>query len=121
MAAIEGMASGLPVICNVEADPSQARLFRLFSFLGECPIVSASPETIHEVLHRLVTDPKLRAELGRAGRRYAERFHSYDMARYLFESIYARLLDGEDVDLMRLFDPHSSPYMRLVDERARSA
>ena len=122
LAAIEGMASGLPVICNLDADPSQARLFRLFSFLGECPVVSASPETVYEALHRLVTDPKRRLELGRAGRRYTERFHSYDMARYLFQSIYARVLDREEVDLMGLFDPHRSPDFRRPDyDRSSSA
>jgi glycosyltransferase involved in cell wall biosynthesis len=108
LAAIEGMASGLPVMCNLDADPATAQLFRMRSFLRDCPIVQTTPETVLERLRELVTQPGLRGNLGRAGREYAEAYHSYDTARYLFESIYARLLDGADVDLMNLFNPRTS-------------
>jgi glycosyltransferase involved in cell wall biosynthesis len=114
LAAIEGMASGLPVMANVEADPGQARLFRHRSFLSECPIVSTSPETVVERLRELVADAGLREEIGAASRVYVERYHSYEMAKYLFESIYSKVLDGKDVDLINLFDPKTSPYMRRV-------
>jgi glycosyltransferase involved in cell wall biosynthesis len=107
LTAVEGMASGLPVMANVNADPAQARLFRLRSFLGECPIVATTPETAVDELRRLVTDARLRDEVGAAGRAYVERYHSYGMAKYLFESIYAKVLDGEDVDLMNLFNPNT--------------
>ena len=42
LAAVEAMASGLPVMCNLE-DDYVMRLYRLYSFFGECPMVSASP------------------------------------------------------------------------------
>jgi glycosyltransferase involved in cell wall biosynthesis len=102
MASVEGMATGLPVICNLE-DPAQTRLFRLFSFLDECPIVSAGPETVVERLRELVTEPERRRELGDAGRAYVECRHSYAAAQRLFGAIYRKLLDGEEVDLMTLF------------------
>lgn len=102
MASIEGMSSGLPVICNLE-DPQQTRLFRIFSFLDECPIVSASVETVVDRLRELVTDPERRRTLGEHGRAYVERRHSYAAAQALFGPIYAKLLDGEDIDLMTLF------------------
>ena len=75
LAAIEGMASGLPVLCNLEREDA-TRLFRLYSFLGECPIVSTLPETLVEKLRALVTDPSLRHALGQAGRTYTEKYHS---------------------------------------------
>jgi glycosyltransferase involved in cell wall biosynthesis len=110
LAAVEGMASGLPVMCNLE-DDYVMRLYRLYSFFGECPIVSASPEQIADQLRLLVTRPELRREVGEAGRRYVERFHSEATSQYLFGSIYRKLLDGEDVDLINLFHPLRSAYM----------
>jgi glycosyltransferase involved in cell wall biosynthesis len=110
LAAVEGMASGLPVMCNLQDDYAM-RLYRLYAFFGECPIVSASPEMIVDRLRQLVTRPDLRRQLGEAGRRYVERFHSEETTQYLFGSIYRRLLDGEDVDLINLFHPLKSPYM----------
>lgn len=106
MASIEGMASALPVICNLE-DPNQTRLFRLFSFLEECPVVSAGPETIVDRLRELITDPDHRRRLGDEGRSFVERRHSYAAAQALFGAIYRKLLDGDDVDLMTLFQDGS--------------
>lgn len=111
MAAIEGMASGLPVISNLEMD-AYTRIFRRYSFLDECPIVAASPDTIKRNLRVLIRNPLLRRELGQAGRNYVEKYHSYAMAQYLFGAIYRKLLDDEEVDLMNLFHPIKSSYNR---------
>jgi glycosyltransferase involved in cell wall biosynthesis len=110
LAAVEAMASGLAVMCNLE-DDHVMRLYRLYSFFGQCPVVSAAPERIAERLRLLVTRPDLRRQLGEAGRRYVERFHSEAACQYLFGSIYRKLLDGEEVDLINLFHPLRSPYM----------
>jgi hypothetical protein len=87
-------------------------VFRRYSYLDECPAVSTTPETLTTNLRRLVTDPALRQVLGRAGRRYVEKYHSFATAQYMFGSIYNRILDEEEVDLPRLFDPLSSPFVR---------
>ncbi|SCX36167.1 hypothetical protein SAMN03159437_05152 [Pseudomonas sp. NFACC25] len=84
--AIEGMASGLPVICNLE-DERYILPLRRWSFFSECPIVSASPESLADILRRLVVDPKLRHELGGAGRAYVEKYHSYEAADFFFSSV----------------------------------
>jgi glycosyltransferase involved in cell wall biosynthesis len=113
LSGIEGMASGLPVLVNLESEP-HTRPFRRYSYLDECPALSTSPETIRANLRRLVADPSLRETLGRAGRRYVEKYHSYATAQYMFGAIYRQLLDGEVVDLMRLFHPLLSPYMKAT-------
>jgi hypothetical protein len=110
LSGIEGMASGLPILVNLESEP-HTRPFRRYSYLDECPAVSTSPETITSNLRRLVTDPSLRETLGRAGRQYAEKYHSFQTAQYMFGAIYRKILDGDDVDLMRLFHPLFSPYL----------
>ena len=104
LSAIEGMAAGIPVVANLEND-DYFRVFRRYSFMGECPIVSAAPENLADVLRRLIRDPELRATLGRAGRLYAEKYHSYAAAQRLFGAIYRKLLQGEEVDLMTLYHP----------------
>ena len=111
LAAIEGMAVGLPVISNLGSETT-LRIFRRYSFLNECPVVSANPENIQDVLRVLVTNPGLRRQLGCAGRKYVEKYHSFESGQYLFGSIYAKLLDGAEIDLMQLYDPLKSPFVR---------
>ena len=110
LSGIEGMATGLPVLVNLESDP-HTRPFRRYSYLDECPAISTTPETITDNLRRLVTDPALRETLGRAGRLYVEKYHSFATAQYMFGAIYRHILDGEQVDLMGLFHPLKSAYV----------
>lgn len=104
MAAIEGMASGIPVLSNLE-HAELTSVFRRYSFLGESPIVSTSPESMKDNLRMLITRPELRTALGHAGRMYAEKYHSYDAANFLFSAVYERILKGNDIDLLRLYHP----------------
>ena len=108
---VEGLATGLPVLANLTVDDSM-QVLRRFSYMNECPVVAANPETLCDVLRQLVTNPELRATLGRAGRRYAEKYHSYAMTRFLFGAIHRRIVDGEKVDLMNLFHPLKSVYVQ---------
>ncbi len=108
---IEGMASGLPVLSNLEPR-FYATLFRRYSYLDECPVVSSTPETLVHVLRALVMHPELREQLGRAGRQYAEKYHSYETAQFFFGAVYDVILRGEKRDLMNLFHPLTSEYNR---------
>ncbi|HEX8639930.1 MAG TPA: glycosyltransferase [Allosphingosinicella sp.] len=111
--AIEGMASGLPVMANLEHE-AYTRLFRRYGFLDECPILSTTPESMIDHLRLLAENPGLRRELGLAGRAFAEKYHSYAAAQYLFGAIYERVLDRRDVDLLNLFHPLTSEYNRRL-------
>ena len=111
LSGIEGLATGLPVVANMSMD-DYLQVLRRFSYLDECPVVAASIEMLTDVLRRLVTDPALRATLGRAGRQYAEKYHSYAMTRHLFGSIHRSLEGDKSVDLMNLFHPLRSEYVR---------
>ncbi len=126
LGAIEGMASGLPVMANLEGE--YLRVFRRYAFLNECPILSTTVETLKANLRVLVTDPTLREQLGRAGRAYVEKYHSFTCAQYMFGAIYDRIVHGKEVDLINLFHPLKSTYNRrlplvqhpLVDSRLPS-
>jgi hypothetical protein len=106
--AVEGMASGLPVVSNLE-DETYTLPFRRWSFLNECPIASACPETIEEVLRKLVTRPDLRLSLGIAGRQYAEKYHSFGSAQHLFKSVLD-YLNGQDINLLNIYHPLLGEY-----------
>jgi len=106
---IEGMASGLPVLANLEND-AYTRLFRRWSYLQECPVVSTSPETVVRNLRVLITRPDLRDVLGLAGRAYVEKYHSYEAARFLFGRIHDKILGRNSVDLMNIFHPLLGEY-----------
>lgn len=110
---IEGMASGLAVLSNLEHE-AYTRVFRRFSFLNECPILSTSPETLKNNLRTLIQNPELRQSLGSAGRQYVEKYHSYRTAQFLFSSIYDKIIHNKEVDLMNLFHPLKSSFNRSV-------
>ena len=110
--ALEGMASGLVTVSNLQND-DLLRHFRRFSFLDECPLVSAEPESITDILRNLVTRPELREELGAAGREYVEKYHGLDSAQILFGKVIQHL-SGEDVDLINLYHPRLGHFKRDV-------
>jgi hypothetical protein len=111
--AMEGMAAGLPVLANLEDDRLTAVL-RRYSYLDECPILSASPETVVERLRALVVDPDLRERLGRAATAYVAKYHSDETAAYLYGEIYRHIWNGEQVALLDLFHPLKSAYSRSL-------
>lgn len=102
MAAIESMASGLPVMANL-TDDYYCRIFRYYSFLGECPIVSVNPDNFKLRLKELIECPELRKKTGQESRKYVEKYHSYKNAQYLFSNIYKKLVENQDIDLSRLY------------------
>jgi hypothetical protein len=110
---VEAMGSGATVLANLE-DEQRLGVHRHFGWLNQSPIVSANIDQLEATIEYLIRNPSLREELGRIGVEYVRRFHSPETARYLFGSIY-RKLAGEEVDLMRLFHPLTSDYMRRFE------
>lgn len=107
--AIEGMANGVPVLSNL-SNETYLQLFRRYSYLHECPILSTTPETIKENLRLLIENPSLRNELGMLGIQYIKKYHSEDAAQYMFGKIYNQLLNDVDEDLINMFHPLKSEY-----------
>jgi len=106
--AIEGMASGLPTISNLENE-DYILPFRRWSFFNECPLVSGTPENLVDVLRKLISRPELRRELGRAGREYVEKYHGFDSAQYLFTNIINYIYGKKD-SLINLYHPIFGDY-----------
>ena len=108
LSGLEGMASGIPTISNLE-DETYTLPMRRWSFLNECPLVSATPEDITDVLRELITNPSLRIDLGRAGREYVEKYHGLDSAQYLFENVFDYIYGKKD-SIINLYHPILGEY-----------
>jgi hypothetical protein len=105
---LEGMASGLPTLSNLE-DDSYVRPMRRWSYFAECPLVSASPENLVDVLRKLVTRPSLRDQLGKASREYMEKYHGEDSNQYLFRNVVDYIY-GRKESLINLYHPLLGEY-----------
>lgn len=76
---VEAMAMNRPVVCYLNKDT-----LRLLP--KDNPIVNARPETVKDVLKKLILDKKLREELGRRGREHVEEHHdAIKLARQYIE------------------------------------
>jgi hypothetical protein len=58
------------------------------------PIVSATPDTVREVVLDLVNNPEKRREIGRRSRAFAVKHLSAEKAARSFDRIYSGLLEG---------------------------
>jgi len=104
LSGIEGMATGLPTISHTD-NIFYSIIFNGYSYLKECPIHSANVDNIKDRLRELVVNPELREELGRKGRKYVEKYHSYFASAYFFDQIYQKIWYGKDIDLMNMYHP----------------
>jgi len=100
---VEGMASSLPVVSNLE-DQEFRDFLDSYTFYGECPIVSANPSKLTSALRDLVANPEKRNRLGHAGRDYVERWHSPTESRRAFEAII-RFVEGDVFALKNFYHP----------------
>jgi hypothetical protein len=66
--AVECMAMGKPTICYLRPDVAD-------TYPPDCPIISASPRDIEQVLANTIIAHGSWEAIGRAGRRYVERIH----------------------------------------------
>jgi hypothetical protein len=82
--AIEGMAERRAVVSYLRED--------LRPQYPDCPIVSAEPTTLYEVLRDLVRDPARRAELGKRGARFARARHDTKVVGAGLLRIYREML-----------------------------
>jgi hypothetical protein len=89
--AIEGMATGKPVLSALNAMATDVR-----EDLAErgLPIVDADLTTLKQRLRELVVDPRRRIELGEAGRRFVLAHHSYEAVGAVWAAIIEHVWRG---------------------------
>ncbi len=91
----EGLMLGKPVVCFMRPEWMEKMRSEIPDYVDEMPIVSATPETVHDVLVDLIENPAKRAEIGRRSREFALKWLSADAAAAHFDKVYRGLLAGE--------------------------
>lgn len=89
----EAMMLGKPAICNLRPVWLEQVREQLPTYVDELPVVSATPDTVHDVVCELLDDPERRREVGEAGREFALKWHSSQAAARRFDGIYSELLE----------------------------
>jgi glycosyltransferase involved in cell wall biosynthesis len=84
MASIEAMAFGKPVMCFLLPELSE------FEFPTDCPIVNTNPDNLEQKLISLISNSKLRNELGIKSREYVEKYHDVDKIAPLIIDIFKK-------------------------------
>jgi len=95
--AIEAMAMGKAVIVYIRKPEKYLIDYK------ECPFINASPEKLESTLRELATDRKRLHQLGKAGRRYVEKYYTLEA--------FAKRLDRayKDLDPEMSCNPESDP------------
>ncbi len=79
----EAMMLGKPVICYLRPEWLEEMRNEIPEYVNELPIISATPETIEEILKDLITDKDKRIEIGKRSREFAVKWHgSINAAKY---------------------------------------
>lgn len=85
MTAVEAMAMGKPTISYIRDN-------LIDKYPHDLPLVNANPDTIEDVLERLILDAQLRHQIGVASRAYVERYHDAEVVMEELAEIYVSLL-----------------------------
>jgi hypothetical protein len=96
----EAMMLGKPAICFLRPEWLESMRREIPEYVEELPVVSATPETIYDVLKELILNPSKRQEIGERSRRFAEKWHASDRAAAHFDKLFRDLL-GKQPDSSR--------------------
>lgn len=88
----EALMLGKPVICYLRPEWLESMRHEIPEYVDELPVISATPDTIHDMLVSLITNPAQRKEIGQKSREFAVKWHSKEAGARRFNRIYADLL-----------------------------
>lgn len=84
MGSVEAMAFGKPVICYIKPSIRE-------KYPPDLPIVNANQDNLVDVLENLLKDGKLRHEIGKRSRQYAEKYHDAVKLAHRLVEIYKEI------------------------------
>jgi hypothetical protein len=93
----ESLMLGKPLVCWLRPSWLEQVGRQLPEYVKELPVVSATEETVEDVVRELVLDADRRRELGERGRAFALKWHSAEAGARRMDGLYRRLLDGEPI------------------------
>jgi glycosyltransferase involved in cell wall biosynthesis len=89
----EAMMLGKPAVCYLRPVWLEQIRSQVPGYIEELPVVSATPETVYDVVSELLDDPEARREIGERGREFALKWHSAKAGAQRFDEIYSELLE----------------------------
>jgi SAM-dependent methyltransferase/glycosyltransferase involved in cell wall biosynthesis len=88
----EAMMLGKPVVCYIRPEWLEEVDRQNPGFAEDLPVVSATPETVFDVLVDLIEHPEKRAEIGRRSREFAVKWHSAEAGARRMSELYLEVL-----------------------------
>jgi hypothetical protein len=88
----EAMMLGKPAVCYLRPEWLESMRKEIPDYVDELPVISATPDTIHDVLVDLITHPDKRKEIGRRSREFAIKWHSAKAGANWMDKIYRSLI-----------------------------
>jgi len=88
----EAMMLGKPAVCYLRPEWLENMRQEVPDYVDELPVVSATPDTIHDVLVDLIEHLEKRVEIGRRSREFAVKWHSAAAGARRMDKIYGDLL-----------------------------
>lgn len=91
----EAMMLGKPAVCYLRPEWLEIMREEIPEYVDELPIVSATPETVDEVLRELINNKEKREEIGRRSRAFAVKWHGSDIAAKYFDRFLQLVIQGD--------------------------
>jgi len=117
LSAIEAMSFGVPVVGSVNNGDwnDLYKCLSRYSFVADCPIISANVESLEVILRDLLSFPEKLNSISAESRKYVERYHSFKAGGILFKEIIDCVY-SDNKDLKNMYHPISGYYNDLFDE-----
>lgn len=90
----EALMLGKPAVCFLRPDWLESMRREIPGYVDELPVISATPDTVYDVLRELIEKPEWRRQIGRRSREFAVKWHSAEAGARRLDEIYTRLLHG---------------------------
>jgi glycosyltransferase involved in cell wall biosynthesis len=81
----EAMMLGIPSVCYLRPEWLDEMSKEIPGYVDELPVVSATPDSINEVLRDLISNKEKREEIGRRSRAFAIKWHGSETAARYFD------------------------------------
>ena len=88
----EAMMLGKPIICFLRPEWLESAHREIPDYVDELPIISATPDTVEDILLELINNKQKRIEVGRRSREFAVKWHSAEAGAQRLDQIYGELL-----------------------------
>jgi glycosyltransferase involved in cell wall biosynthesis len=88
----EAMMLGKPCICFLRPEWLESMKVEIPEYVKELPVISATPDTIREILIDLIVSEEKRKEIGKKSREFAIKWHSSESGARQMGKIYLKLI-----------------------------